>query len=116
MSVLAYTPGLPEGARKHCAMREKQFPYFREGWVSLDLGRHTNYTDAIRAATVPDESGKAYAVADAQGNIIQRYSTFANAVEKRARARAIQARPELEPEDEAPVVNQKPASGAVARA
>ena len=102
LSVLAHVPNLHENARKHCAMREKRFPYFREGWVSLELGRHTNYTDAIRAATKPDANGKSYAVADEQGQILQRYSTFANAV--KAKEGVTRTLPALEVEDEvAPV-------------
>ena len=100
LSILAHTPNLIDAARKHCAMREKQFPYFRQGWVSLDLGRHTNYTDAIRAATKPDENGKSYAVADEQGNILQTYSTFANAAKAREGVKRTLPALEAEAEDE----------------
>lgn len=64
LKLLAHVPNLIEPAREYCAQREARFPYFRDGFVDMDLGRHTNWTDAIREATV------GYGIADARGKVL----------------------------------------------
>lgn len=100
LSILAHVPNLLPQVRKHCAMRESKRPYFEAGWVSLDLGRHTNYTDAIRAATEPDENGKSFAVADEQGRILQTYREYGNAVKARDSVTRVLPTLEVEEDDE----------------
>ena len=96
LRLLAYVPNLLESARKHCAGREEQFPYFRQGYVDMDLGRHTEWTDVIREAT------EGYALADKAGKVVQTYRSLLNAEQARLNA-VIRVVPEVEIEpDEAP--------------
>lgn len=73
LKLLAFTPNLNENTRVYCARREQKFPYFREGFVDLGLGRHVHHTDAIMEAV------QGFAIADAQGKVLGRYSTAKNA-------------------------------------
>jgi hypothetical protein len=111
LKLLAYVPNLMDSARKYCAQREAKFPYFRDGYVDLALGRHTNWTDAIRQAT------EGYAIADGAGTVQATYKSLKNA----DRAMEI-ARPrfltelELEPEEEVPAKPAKTAKTKTAAA
>lgn len=91
--VLAYVPNLIEPARKYCEGREGRFPYFREGFVDLALGRHIHWTDAIKQAT------EGYGVADKAGKVKQRYSSYQAAQDAIARVERIQFEPELPAEE-----------------
>ena len=71
--VLAYVPGLMAEALEYCAQRESKFPYFREGYVDVALGRHTNWTHVIHKAT------ENYAIADARGVVQGTYKSLKNA-------------------------------------
>lgn len=91
--LLAYVPYLPESARVYCAQREARFPYFRDGYVDLDLGRHTNWSDLIR------ESAQHFAIADGNGNVlaIRRTLKAASAARDKASIRTV---PQFDIEDE----------------
>ncbi len=91
LRLLAHVPDLIDAAREHCAQREGSFPYFRKGYVDMDLGRHAHWTDAIATAT------KGYALADKAGNIVQTYRSLLNA-EKARDAAVIRVTPEVEVE------------------
>lgn len=95
LKLLAYAPNLIEACREYCAQREGKFPYFRQGYIDLSLGRHTNWTDAIREATT------GYGIADGNGNVLATRTTLQaaiSAIEKAARP----VIPQFELEDEAP--------------
>ena len=95
LKLLAFAPNLNENTRIYCARREAKFPYFREGFVDLGLGRHVHHTDAIM------EASQGFAIADAQGKVLGRYKTAANAQTAidRAQPRFV-SDIELEQEDE----------------
>lgn len=81
LRLLAYVPNLMPEARKYCARREGSLPYFREGFVDLDHGRHINWTAAIKGAI------EGYAIADEKGVVQARYRTLERAVQARDAAR-----------------------------
>lgn len=106
--VLAYVPNLMEAARNYCARRESRFPYFREGYVDLGLGRHIHWTDAIREAT------EGYAVADKAGKVRQRYSSYVACLDAIAKVEHRQFEPELPAEEVTAPKSKAAAAGASA--
>jgi len=79
--------------------REFGFPYFDQGYVSLDLGRDTQMTDAIRKHIT------GYAIADEQGHVVQTYTDLGFASRARDGA-TLQIVPQVIAEPEPSAIGQ----------
>lgn len=92
LRLVAHVTNLEPEVEKYCAGREDKFPYFRQGFVDLDLARHTLQTEAIRLAT------DGFALANKDGQVLQRYSTFA-AAESARKGAVIRLAPDIAMEE-----------------
>lgn len=81
LKLLAFVPNLEDGIRNASWGREHKFPYFRQGYVDLGLGREVEVTDSIRDAT------EGFAIADARGVVQAKYKTAQRAQEAMEAAR-----------------------------
>lgn len=93
LKMLAFVPDLDEQTKAYCrgpvteknpwGAREGKFPYFREGYVNVDIPRDSAYTTDIRVAS------KHWAIADENGNVIEgaKFDSFADADKARAGAK-----------------------------
>jgi len=109
LKLLAKVPGLDETTKEACGwdvtritrngqpvMREARFPYFRDGFVDIDLPRSVEYTVDINKAT------KGYAVADENGVVLGEFKSI-NAAEKAragAKVKLVVETPEIELDDD----------------